>query len=81
MLKVNTIKYVEVHPTGQPSFVKSKHLKLIDFKGKSVLLIRVDLKVILNLQRANKFYSEHFNLPAGVLPLSPTSAAVVIPAM
>lgn len=44
MLKVNTVKHVEIHLTGQASFVKGKHLKLIDLKGKSVLLIRVDLK-------------------------------------
>lgn len=68
ILKVNTIKYVKIHPTGQASFVKVKHLKLIDLKGKSVLLIRVDLEVILNLKYANKFYRKLFNLPAGVLP-------------
>lgn len=68
MLKVNTIKYVEIHLTGQASLVKGKHLKLIDFKSKSMLLIRVDLEVILNLKCANKFYSKHFNLPTGVLP-------------
>lgn len=68
MLKVNTVKHVKIHLTGQASFVKGKHLKLIDLKGKSVLLIRVDLKVILNLKCANKFYNKHFNLPAGVLP-------------
>lgn len=67
ILKVNTIKYVKIHPTGQASFVKGIHLKLIDLKGKSMLLIRVDLEVILNLKCANKSYRKHFNLPAGVL--------------
>lgn len=67
MLKVNTIKCVEIHLTGQASFVKGKHLMLIDLKGKSMLLIRVDLEVILNLKCTNKYYSKHFNLPAGVL--------------
>lgn len=54
MLEMNTIKYVEIHLIGQASFVKGKHVKLVNFKGESMLLISVDIEVVLNLKCANK---------------------------
>lgn len=48
------LKYISL-PNWANFIVKVKHLVLKDFKEKTILLIKVDVKVILTLKCANKF--------------------------